>query len=103
MNDVTRILAAIDHGDARAAEQLLPLVYDELRRLATAKMASERPDHTLEARSGTPPGRPSEDVSMNDVTPILSAIESGDPRAAEQLLPLVYDALRRLAAQRHAD
>jgi RNA polymerase sigma factor (TIGR02999 family) len=49
MNDVTRILVAIDHGDARAAEQLLPLVYDELRRLATAKMASERPDHTLEA------------------------------------------------------
>jgi hypothetical protein len=35
---------------------------------------------------------------MNDVTPILSAIEQGDPRAAEQLLPLVYDELRELAA-----
>ena len=37
---------------------------------------------------------------MNDVTHILSAIEQGDPRAAEQLLPLVYDELRRLAARR---
>src|SRR5262249_26459013 len=49
MNDVTRILSAVEHGDARAAEQLLPLVYDELRRLAAAKMARERPDHTLDA------------------------------------------------------
>jgi RNA polymerase sigma factor (TIGR02999 family) len=56
----------------------------------------------LESRSGTPPGRPSEAVSMNDVTRLLSAIEDGDPRAAEQLLPLVYDELRRLAAQRLA-
>jgi RNA polymerase sigma factor (TIGR02999 family) len=49
MNDVTRILSAVKRGDARAAEQLLPLVYDELRRLAAAKMARERPDHTLDA------------------------------------------------------
>ena len=49
MIDVTRILSAVEHGDARAAEQLLPLVYDELRRLAAAKMARERPDHTLDA------------------------------------------------------
>jgi RNA polymerase sigma factor (TIGR02999 family) len=49
MNEVTRILSAVEHGDARAAEQLLPLVYDELRRLAAAKMARERPDHTLDA------------------------------------------------------
>jgi RNA polymerase sigma factor (TIGR02999 family) len=49
MNDITRILSAVEHGDARAAEQLLPLVYDELRRLAAAKMARERPDHTLDA------------------------------------------------------
>src|SRR5215467_2123840 len=56
----------------------------------------------LESRSGTPPGRPVEAVSMNDVTRILSAVEHGDPTAAEQLLPLVYDELRRLAAQRLA-
>ena len=42
MNDVTRILAAIDHGDARAAEELLPLVYDELRRLAAKRLAQEK-------------------------------------------------------------
>jgi RNA polymerase sigma factor (TIGR02999 family) len=48
MNNVTRIISALEHGDARGAEQLLPLVYDELRRLAAAKMARERPDHTLD-------------------------------------------------------
>jgi RNA polymerase sigma factor (TIGR02999 family) len=47
MDDVTHILQAIDAGDSQAAEQLLPLVYDELRRLAAARMAAERPDHTL--------------------------------------------------------
>ena len=56
----------------------------------------------LEPWSGTPPERPSGAVSMNDVTRILSAVEHGDPAAAEQLLPLVYDELRRLAAQRLA-
>jgi RNA polymerase sigma factor (TIGR02999 family) len=49
MNDVTRILSAIEQGDSQAAEQLLPLVYDELRRLATAKMAREKPGQTLQA------------------------------------------------------
>jgi RNA polymerase sigma factor (TIGR02999 family) len=49
MSDVTRILSAIEQGDRRAAEQLLPLVYDELRKLAAGKMASERPGQTLEA------------------------------------------------------
>lgn len=49
MNDVTRILSAIEQGDSQAAEQLLPMVYDELRRLATAKMAHEKPGQTLQA------------------------------------------------------
>jgi RNA polymerase sigma factor (TIGR02999 family) len=49
MNDVTRILTAIDQGDPRAAGQLLPLVYDELRRLAAQKMAQEKPGQTLDA------------------------------------------------------
>ena len=49
MNDVTRILTAIDQGDGQAAEQLLPLVYDELRKLAAARMAAEDPGHTLNA------------------------------------------------------
>ena len=49
MSDVTRILAAIEQGDAHAAGQLLPLVYDELRRLAAEKLAQERPGQTLQA------------------------------------------------------
>jgi RNA polymerase sigma factor (TIGR02999 family) len=49
MSEVTRILSAIEQGDPHAAEQLLPLVYDELRRLAAEKMARERPGQTLQA------------------------------------------------------
>ena len=49
MNDVTRILSAIEQGDPRAAEQLLPLVYDELRKLAAARLAQEKPGQTLQA------------------------------------------------------
>jgi len=47
--DVTRILSAIEEGDSHAAEQLLPLVYDELRRLAAQKLAEEKPGQTLQA------------------------------------------------------
>jgi RNA polymerase sigma factor (TIGR02999 family) len=49
MTDLTQILSQIEQGDPHAAEQLLPLVYDELRRLAAQKLAGERPDHTLQA------------------------------------------------------
>src|SRR5260370_826888 len=49
MNQVTRILSAIKQGDPQAAEKLLPLVYDELRKLAAQKMAQEKPGQTLEA------------------------------------------------------
>src|SRR2546422_6137697 len=49
MSEVTRILSAIEEGDPHAAEQLLPLVYDELRKLARAKLAHEKPGQTLEA------------------------------------------------------
>jgi RNA polymerase sigma factor (TIGR02999 family) len=49
MSDVTRLLAAIGQGDPRAAEQLLPLVYNELRRLAATKIAREAPGQTLQA------------------------------------------------------
>lgn len=48
MDDVTRILSAIENGDPKAAEELLPLVYDELRRLAARKLVQERPGQTLE-------------------------------------------------------
>src|SRR5262249_29143806 len=49
MTDVTRILSAIEQGDPHAAEQLLPVVYDELRKLAAQKLAHEAPGQTLQA------------------------------------------------------
>jgi len=49
MSDVTRILTAIEHGDAKAADELLPLVYEELRRLAARRMSQEQPGQTLQA------------------------------------------------------
>jgi RNA polymerase sigma factor (TIGR02999 family) len=49
MNEVTRVLSSIAGGDPHAAEQLLPLVYDELRKLAAQKLAQEKPGQTLEA------------------------------------------------------
>jgi RNA polymerase sigma factor (TIGR02999 family) len=49
MSDVTRILSAIEHGDPRASAELLPLVYEELRRLAAHKLAHEKPGQTLSA------------------------------------------------------
>jgi RNA polymerase sigma factor (TIGR02999 family) len=47
MPNVTRLLEAVSHGDRKAAEDLLPLVYDELRKLAALKMSAEKPGHTL--------------------------------------------------------
>lgn len=49
MSDVTRILSQIEQGDSHAAERLLPLVYDELRKLAAARLAQEKPGQTLQA------------------------------------------------------
>jgi RNA polymerase sigma factor (TIGR02999 family) len=67
MNEAARILTAIEQGEPQAAEQLLPLVYEELRRLAARKLAHESPGHTLQATAlvheaylrlvGTAPGR----------------------------------------------
>ncbi len=48
MSDVTRILESIEHGDPKAADELLPLVYGELRKLAASKMANEAPNQTLQ-------------------------------------------------------
>src|SRR5712691_3161527 len=49
MSEVTRILSAIEQGDPHAADQLLPLVYEELRKLAAQKLAQEKPGQTLQA------------------------------------------------------
>ena len=48
MSAVTHVLNAIEHGDARAADELLPLVYEELRKLAARRMANESPGQTLQ-------------------------------------------------------
>jgi hypothetical protein len=49
MSEITHILSDIEHEDSRAAEQLLPLVYDELRRLAAQRLAQEKSGQTLQA------------------------------------------------------
>jgi hypothetical protein len=48
MSDVTQVLQRVEQGDGKAAEELLPLVYEELRKLATQKMAREQPGQTLQ-------------------------------------------------------
>lgn len=48
MADVTRVLSAVERGEPGAAAELLPLVYDELRKLAAARLAQEKPGHTLQ-------------------------------------------------------
>ena len=58
MNEVTRILDALGQGDARAAAQLLPLVYDELRRLAAQRMAQEKPGPNASGDRPGPRGLP---------------------------------------------
>ena len=55
MSDVTVILSQIEAGDPSAADQLLPLVYEELRRLAAVRLASEKPGQTLQATAGVKP------------------------------------------------
>jgi hypothetical protein len=64
MTEVTRILSALDQGDPSAAEQLLPLVYDELRRLAAARLAHERAGRPRSESARTPAPLPSHDFSL---------------------------------------
>ena len=163
MTDVTRILSAIVQGDPQAAAQLLPLVYDELRKLAAQRLAQEKPGQTLEATAlvheaylrlvgeraqqwnsrghffgaaaeamrrilvdnarrkqsqkrggaGAPAQRARLDLDqlaatserldeVLDIDAALARLADADPQAADQLLPLVYAELRKLAAQRLA-
>ena len=99
MTDVTRILSAIEHGDPSAAEQLLPLVYDELRKLATVKLAQEKPGQTLQAtalvheayiRLVATPGQES-----GDAEPQWSSRGHFFAAAAEAMRRLLIDQARR--------
>jgi RNA polymerase sigma factor (TIGR02999 family) len=72
MNEVTRALDAIDRGEPRAASELLPLVYDELRKLAAYKLARERPGQTLDATA-----------LVHEAYMRLVGSEAGTPRAGD--------------------
>lgn len=98
MSDVTQILEAIEQGDAKAADELLPLVYQELRRLAAAKMAGESPNQTLQATALVHEAwlrlTGDEDKKWNDRTHFFRA-------AAEAMRHILVDNARRKLAQRH--
>src|SRR4030095_9152066 len=85
MAEVTHILSAIERGDSHAAERLLPLVYDELRRLAAQKLAQEKPGQTLQATA-----------LVHDAHLRLVGVD----HAAS--LPRCYKDMRRLTAQKRA-
>jgi RNA polymerase sigma factor (TIGR02999 family) len=96
MSDVTRLLDAAAAGDRQAAVDLLPLVYDELRRLAAARMAAEAPGHTLDATA-----------LVHEAYLRLIGDQRFDGRghffaaAAEAMRRILVEAARRKAAVRH--
>ena len=98
MNDVTRILESIEHGDPKAAGELLPLVYEELRRLAAARMAREGADHTLQPTALVHEAWlrlvGDENVQWNGRAHFFGA-------AAEAMRRILIDRARRKGAQRH--
>ena len=85
MTDVTQILSQIEKGDPRAAEQLLPLVYDELRRLAAKKLAQEKPGQTLDARRGQPRGK----TNLSDRCATHSEFESTHVESKRRKIEMV--------------
>ena len=98
MHEVTQILDAISRGEAKAANELLSLVYEELRRLAAAKMASEAPGQTLQATALVHEAwlrlTSDEKRKWNDRTHFFAA-------AAEAMRRILVDNARRKRAQRH--
>jgi RNA polymerase sigma factor (TIGR02999 family) len=104
MNEVTRILDAIEQGDPQAADRLLPLVYDELRRLAAHKLAHETPGQTLQ-----PTALVHEAYLrlVGNATPSTSGNQSWDSRghffaaAAEAMRRILVEAARRKKRHKH--
>ena len=99
MNDVTRILSAIERGDPDAAERLLPLVYDELRKLAAQRLKQEKPGQTLQATA-----------LVHDA--YLRLVDVAEPEhwegrghffaaAAEAMRRILVDAARRKRTEKH--
>jgi RNA polymerase sigma factor (TIGR02999 family) len=99
MNDVTRVLSAIEQGDPQAADQLLPLVYDELRKLAAQKPAREKPGQTLQATA-----------LVHEA--YLRLVGTQDPgwsgrghffAAAEAMRRILVESARRKASRKHGE
>jgi RNA polymerase sigma factor (TIGR02999 family) len=99
MNDVTCILSAIEQGDPRAAEQLLPLVYDELRRLAARRLAQEKPGQTLQATALVHEAY----LRLVDGTQVQGWNSRGHffAAAAEAMRRILVDAARRKRRPKH--
>jgi RNA polymerase sigma factor (TIGR02999 family) len=99
MNDVTRILAAIEHGDRQGAEQLLPLVYDELRKLAARRLAQENPGQTLQATALVHEAY----LRLVDADQVQHWNSRGHffAAAAEAMRRILVDQARRKQAERH--
>src|SRR5882757_173847 len=96
MTDVTRILSDIEQGNTKAAEQLLPLVYEELRKLAAQKLAQEKPGQTLQAT----------DLVHEAYMRLVGDRQFASRRhffaaAAEAMRLILIDAARRKATGRH--
>ena len=98
MSDVTRLLSAIEQGDPQAAEQLLPLVYDELRRLAAQKLAQEKPGQTLQATALVHEAY----LRLVDVDQVQQWDSRGHffAAAAEAMRRILVDSARRHGAQK---
>ena len=92
MSDVTRILSAIEQGDAGAAEQLLPLVYDQLRKLAAQKMAQEKPGQTLQATA----------LVHEAYIRLVDVEKAGTGRAAGIFSPLLLRRCGEFSSKTHA-
>ena len=99
MSDVTQIVSAIEGGDAQAAERLLPLVYDELRKLAAQKMAQETPGQTLQATALVHEAY----IRLVDVDKVQHWDSRGHffAAAAEAMRRILVESARRKARQKH--
>jgi RNA polymerase sigma factor (TIGR02999 family) len=99
MSDVTRILSAIEKGDPRASDQLLPLVYDELRKLAAHKMNQEKPGQTLQATALVHEAY----LRLVDANPAPHWNSRGHffAAAAEAMRRILVDQARRKQADKH--
>ncbi len=117
MSEITRILSQIESGDPSAAEQLLPLVYDELRKLAAAKLAHEKPGQTLQATALVHeaylrlvgPGDRSQESGVSDsrltpdscpLTPVFNSRGHFYAAAAEAMRRILIQNARRRNAQK---